>query len=85
MTHQFLNDAKFILFLLTKDWSKNFSPQPEILNYLKKVTQKYELYSKIKFQTHVISTTWVESIRKWKVVTLDKISNQEEEHIFDLV
>ncbi|KAG4073235.1 hypothetical protein HA402_008581 [Bradysia odoriphaga] len=72
-------------FELNPDWSKNFSPQPEILDYLRKVARKYELYSKIKFQTHVKSTRWDESIRKWKVVLQNKLTNQEEEQIFDIV
>jgi len=72
-------------FELNPDWSQNYSAQPEILDYLRKVTRKYELYSQIKFQTHVKSSIWVESIKKWKVTTVNKNSNQEEEQLFDLV
>jgi cation diffusion facilitator CzcD-associated flavoprotein CzcO len=73
-------------FELNPDWSESYSPQPEIWQYIKKVAQKYDLYPHIKFETEVKSMSWVESKNQWKVVTVDKNSNQAEEaKYFDIV
>ncbi|OAD71886.1 hypothetical protein PHYBLDRAFT_125601 [Phycomyces blakesleeanus NRRL 1555(-)] len=48
-------------------WSKQYSGQEEILQYMQNVAQKYDLYAQTKFQTEVICTTWLEDIQKWKV------------------
>ncbi|KAI9014345.1 hypothetical protein CLU79DRAFT_767171 [Phycomyces nitens] len=48
-------------------WSKQYSGQEEILQYMQNVAQKYGLYAQTKFQTEVICTTWCEGIQKWKV------------------
>jgi len=67
------------------EWTKNYSPQPEIWKYLERVTKKYGIYQHVRFETPVKSSTWDESTKKWKVVVFDKNSNQEEEQIFDIV
>ncbi len=51
------------------DWSKLFSPQPEILEYLKGVTEKYGLRRYIRFGSLSDRATWDDSEYRWHVFT----------------
>ncbi|HTZ16140.1 MAG TPA: NAD(P)/FAD-dependent oxidoreductase [Mycobacterium sp.] len=50
-------------------WSKLFSPQPEILDYLKGVTDKYGLRRYIRFGSKVNRAHWDDSEYRWHVFT----------------
>jgi len=50
-------------------WSKLFSPQPEILDYLKGVTEKYGLRRYIRFGAKVNRAHWDDSEYRWHVFT----------------
>jgi cation diffusion facilitator CzcD-associated flavoprotein CzcO len=50
-------------------WSKLFSPQPEILDYLKGVTEKYGLRRYIRFGSLVDRAHWDDSEYRWHVFT----------------
>ena len=50
-------------------WSKLFSPQPEILDYLKNVTEKYGLRRYIRFGQKVSRAHWDDSEYRWHVFT----------------
>jgi cation diffusion facilitator CzcD-associated flavoprotein CzcO len=50
-------------------WSKLFSPQPEILDYLKDVTEKYGLRRYIRFGQKVSRAHWDDSEYRWHVFT----------------
>ncbi|MCV7401504.1 NAD(P)/FAD-dependent oxidoreductase [Mycobacterium fragae] len=50
-------------------WSKLFSPQPEILDYLKGVTDKYGLRRYIRFGSLVDRAHWDDSEHHWHVFT----------------
>ena len=50
-------------------WSKLFSPQPEILDYLKGVTEKYGLRRYIRFGSKVSRAHWDDSEYRWHVFT----------------
>jgi cation diffusion facilitator CzcD-associated flavoprotein CzcO len=50
-------------------WSKLFSPQPEILDYLKGVADKYGLRSNIRFNTRAARAQWDDSEYRWHVFT----------------
>ena len=52
-------------------WSKLFSPQPEIWDYLKGVTEKYGLRRYIRFGSHVDRAHWDDSEYRWHVFTTD--------------
>ena len=52
-------------------WSKLFSPQPEILDYLKGVTEKYGLRRYIRFDSLVDRAHWDDSEYRWHVFTTD--------------
>ncbi len=50
-------------------WTKLFSPQPEILDYLKGVTEKYGLRRYIRFGQKVSRAHWDDSEYRWHVFT----------------
>lgn len=50
-------------------WSKLFSPQPEILDYLKGVADKYGLRRNIRFNTRAARAQWDDSEYRWHVFT----------------
>lgn len=53
------------------DWTYMWSFQPEILDYLKGVTDKYGLRRYIRFGAHVDRAHWDESEHRWHVFTTD--------------
>ena len=52
-------------------WSKLFSPQPEIWDYLKGVTDKYGLRRSIRFNSFVERAHWDDAECRWHVFTAD--------------
>lgn len=52
-------------------WSRLFSPQPEILDYLKGVTDKYDLRRHIRFGSKVTRAAWDDDEFRWHVFTED--------------
>ncbi len=50
-------------------WSKLFSPQPEILDYLKGVTDKYGLRRYIRFNSRAARAHWDDTEHRWHVFT----------------
>mmetsp|Transcript_40904 Transcript_40904/g.65710 ORF Transcript_40904/g.65710 Transcript_40904/m.65710 type:complete len:547 (+) Transcript_40904:3975-5615(+) len=53
------------------DWSSPYAPQPEILEYLKHVVEKYKLLDHIRFNTQVDSMSWDASNNEWIVTCGD--------------
>jgi len=53
------------------DWSRSFSPQPEIFEYLKGVADKYRLREKIRFGVELTGAHWDEQERRWTATTKD--------------
>ncbi|WP_370969555.1 flavin-containing monooxygenase [Amycolatopsis sp. cg9] len=53
------------------DWSRSFSPQPEIFEYLKGVADKYRLREKIRFGVELTGAHWDERERRWTATTKD--------------
>ncbi|MDQ7809820.1 NAD(P)/FAD-dependent oxidoreductase [Amycolatopsis sp. A133] len=53
------------------DWSRSFSPQPEIFGYLKGVADKYRLREKIRFGVELTGAHWDERDRRWTATTKD--------------
>jgi cation diffusion facilitator CzcD-associated flavoprotein CzcO len=53
------------------DWSRSFSPQPEIFGYLKDVADKYRLREKIRFGVELTGAHWDERERRWTATTKD--------------
>ncbi|MEV6619304.1 NAD(P)/FAD-dependent oxidoreductase [Amycolatopsis sp. NPDC051106] len=53
------------------DWSRSFSAQPEIFEYLKGVADKYRLREKIRFGVELTGAHWDERERRWTATTED--------------
>jgi len=51
------------------DWSRSFSPQPEIFEYLKGVADKHRLREKTRFGVEITGAHWDEGERHWTVNT----------------
>jgi cation diffusion facilitator CzcD-associated flavoprotein CzcO len=51
------------------DWSRSFSPQPEIWAYLKDVAAKYDLYSFVRFGQEMTGSRWDAEEGRWHVTT----------------
>jgi cation diffusion facilitator CzcD-associated flavoprotein CzcO len=70
---------------LLTEWSSTYARQPEILEYLKKVATKYDLYSNTKFNHKVKTATWDEGAKKWKIVVHDMKEDKVLELVYDIV
>jgi cation diffusion facilitator CzcD-associated flavoprotein CzcO len=51
------------------DWSRFFAPQREILAYLERCADKYDVRSKIRTREGVTSAAWDEAQRRWILTT----------------
>ncbi|GAB1209721.1 hypothetical protein APSETT445_008502 [Aspergillus pseudonomiae] len=62
-------------------WKKWYLTQPEILEYLRHVVERYDLRKHMQFNTKMQSATWNDTTKSWKVVTAiaDKVKSL---HVF---
>ncbi|KAI7773451.1 cyclohexanone monooxygenase [Diaporthe eres] len=51
--------------LRTYPWRRNYVTQPEILDYLKHVVEKYDLRKDMQFNTELISAEWDDDAQRW--------------------
>lgn len=56
-------------FAPSYEWSNLFAKQPEILNYLEKVVQIFQLQEKILLNHELLDATWQEKQQCWKLQT----------------
>ncbi len=49
------------------DWSCNYSPQEEILAYLRHCADKYRVRPHIRFDTWIAKASWVEEEKRWRL------------------
>ncbi|EME21362.1 flavin-containing monooxygenase [Rhodococcus triatomae] len=56
-------------FALNPDWTRSFSPQPEIQRYIESVSRKYNVLDKHVFGCDVQSATWNTDSSRWVVET----------------
>jgi cation diffusion facilitator CzcD-associated flavoprotein CzcO len=61
-------------------WSRRYAPQPEILDYLEEVTDRFEMRPHIRFNTEATEARFDQARGKWTLKTDDG-----EAHEFDLV
>lgn len=54
---------------LNPGWSREYSAQPEIWEYMRKVAAKHGLYDAIHFDTEMTGATWDEQTLRWTVTT----------------
>jgi cation diffusion facilitator CzcD-associated flavoprotein CzcO len=50
-------------------WSEKYPTQPEILRYINNVTERFDLRSHIIFGTRVLTATYDERARRWRLTT----------------
>jgi len=58
-------------FAQNPGWTRSFSPQPEIWDYLREVTDRYRLRDHIRFGVEVTGARWDADERRWHVATSD--------------
>jgi hypothetical protein len=49
------------------DWSKKFSSQKEIHQYMQHVSKKYGIYEQTQFETKVVGAVWLEDKKQWEL------------------
>ncbi|KAI8847475.1 hypothetical protein BC829DRAFT_396410 [Chytridium lagenaria] len=52
-------------FNLNPNWSKRYSKQPEILQYMKDTANKFGIYPNIRFNSEILSSDWDEATSLW--------------------
>ena len=58
-------------FAPNPQWSKAFSPQPEILNYLRGVADTYDLRKSIRFGSEVAQAAFDDATKRWRLTLAD--------------
>jgi cation diffusion facilitator CzcD-associated flavoprotein CzcO len=58
-------------FALNPHWSRVFSPQPEIWDYLRDCADRFSLRPHIRFGTEVTGAQWDDARQQWQVDTTD--------------
>jgi cation diffusion facilitator CzcD-associated flavoprotein CzcO len=56
-------------FAPNPDWSRTYSPQPEIRAYLQDVVDRFGVRPKIRLNTEVLEAAWDEERRRWRIDT----------------
>ena len=56
-------------FALNPEWSRMFAPQPEILDYLRRVARERGVEPKIRFGAELENAAWDEAAQRWRVRT----------------
>ena len=53
------------------DWSRPFATQPEILEYMAHVVEKYDLAPHIRYGTEIREARWDDAEAAWRIATGD--------------
>jgi cation diffusion facilitator CzcD-associated flavoprotein CzcO len=56
-------------FRLNPDWSRSYSPQPEILDYLRRCAQEAGVLPHIRFGTELLGADWDGAAARWRITT----------------
>ncbi|HYD53517.1 MAG TPA: NAD(P)/FAD-dependent oxidoreductase [Gemmatimonadaceae bacterium] len=56
-------------FALEPDWSRSYSPQPEILAYLQRVAREHGLRDRVRFRADVRQARWDPDRKHWSIQT----------------
>ncbi|XP_037040327.1 FAD-binding monooxygenase ktnD-like [Bradysia coprophila] len=67
------------------NWSVNYPPQREILEYIKGVARKHQIYEHIKFQQEVKTISWNVHLKKWIVRYITAAKSDFETQMFDII
>jgi cation diffusion facilitator CzcD-associated flavoprotein CzcO len=52
-------------------WSRTYAPQPEILEYLRRVATRHGLTERIRFHTEIVQLDWDHDRRLWRLTAAD--------------
>jgi len=56
-------------FAPNPDWSRTYSPQPEIWSYLRRCAERFGIIPHLRFGHEVLSATWDEDAARWHIET----------------
>ncbi|HET7458173.1 MAG TPA: NAD(P)/FAD-dependent oxidoreductase, partial [Gemmatimonadaceae bacterium] len=56
-------------FAPNPDWTRRFSPQPEIWAYLRRCAERYDVARHVRFGHEVRGAAWDDDARRWRVET----------------
>ena len=56
-------------FAPNTEWSRSFSPQPEILAYIQRVAEQSGVLDRFRFRTEVLEVRWDEGDTRWRIRT----------------
>lgn len=56
-------------FAPNPEWSKSFSPQPEIQAYLRRCARDYGILPHVRFHHEVLAAAWDDAARRWRIRT----------------
>jgi cation diffusion facilitator CzcD-associated flavoprotein CzcO len=56
-------------FALNPDWSSTFPTQPEILDYLRRATDRFGVRPHLRLGCEMTAATWLEEARLWRIET----------------
>jgi cation diffusion facilitator CzcD-associated flavoprotein CzcO len=56
-------------FALNPDWSRSFSPQPEIQDYLRRVAEQSGVLPHVRFGVEVEEARWDDGAQRWRIRT----------------
>jgi cation diffusion facilitator CzcD-associated flavoprotein CzcO len=56
-------------FALNPDWSRTFSPQPEIWAYLQRCVEQFDIARHFQYSQNVQGAVWDEAAQRWAVTT----------------
>lgn len=58
-------------FAPNREWSRTYSPQPEIWEYLRRVCDEHGLRDRIRFDTEIVRCEWDDEAARWHVTATD--------------
>ncbi|MGO8904519.1 MAG: flavin-containing monooxygenase [Solirubrobacteraceae bacterium] len=56
-------------FAPNPDWSRTYSPQPEIWDYLRRVAREHDIDRYIRYRHEVTSARWETDVERWRIQT----------------
>ena len=56
-------------FAPNPNWSSTFSPQPEILDYLRDCAERFEIVPHVRFETELQEAAWEQDEQLWRIET----------------
>jgi len=56
-------------FRLNPDWTRTYSPQPEILDYLRSCAREAGILPHLRLRTELLNATWDDASARWRIET----------------